>query len=141
MELKVKLLSRTAKLPTKSHKGDLGYDLYCAQPVSIYPGETKLLQTDIAIEFPAGWGGIVKDRSSVATRRQVFTVAGVIDNGYTGPIQIALFNASEHVQAFAPGDKVAQMVMMLTTNFPVIKVDEITSEDGRNENGFGSTGN
>lgn len=140
MELKVKLLSRDAKLPTKSHKGDLGYDLYCSQTVSLFPGETKLVQTDIAIEFPAGWGGIIKDRSSVATKRQVFTVAGVIDNGYTGPIQIAMFNASEHVQAFSAGTKVAQMIMMLTTNFPIIKVDDITSVDGRNENGFGSTG-
>jgi dUTP pyrophosphatase len=140
MELKVKLLSRDAKLPTKSHKGDLGYDLYCSHTISLFPGETKLVQTDIAIEFPPGWGGIIKDRSSVATKRQVFTVAGVIDNGYTGPIQIAMFNASEHVQAFSAGSKVAQMVMMLTTNFSVVKVDEITSVDGRDENGFGSTG-
>lgn len=141
MELKIKLLSENGKLPTKAHKGDLGYDIYAAEKVIISPGETKLIKSDIAIQFPPGWGGIIKDRSSVATKKKVFTVAGVIDNGYTGPIQIAMYNTSDIPQTFAVGDKIAQMILMLTTNFLITQVEEINSLDGRNANGFGSSGN
>ena len=140
MRLLVKRLTNTAKLPTKAHSGDLGYDLYANEVKSLYPGETALFSTGVAVQFPAGWGGIIKDRSSVATKRNVFTVAGVIDNGYTGEIHIALFNASEHIQAFAVGDKIAQMVLIETTDFVIEQVEDLFSIDGRDANGFGSTG-
>jgi dUTP pyrophosphatase len=140
MRLRVKRLDSTAKLPTKAHSGDLGYDLYANESVAIHPGETKLVKTDIAVQFPNGWGGIIKDRSSVATKRNLFTVAGVIDNGYTGEIRVAFHNAGEHVQAFVVGDKIAQIVLTETTDFVVEEVETIISNDGRDANGFGSTG-
>lgn len=140
MGIKVKKLTSVSKLPTKAHSGDLGYDLYCSEIVAVYPGETALVKTGIAIQFPYGWGGIIKDRSSVATKRNMFTVAGVIDNGYTGEIRIAMYNASEHIQAFAVGDKIAQLILTETTNFEIAEVEEIISADGRDANGFGSTG-
>lgn len=140
MRLRVKRLDNTAKLPTKAHAGDLGYDLYSNDTLHIYPGETRLVKTGVAVQFPEGWGGVIKDRSSVATKRNLFTVAGVIDNGYTGEIQVAFYNASEHVQAFVVGDKIAQLVLTETTDFVVEEVSEVISTDGREGNGFGSTG-
>lgn len=140
MLLRFKRLTNTSKLPTKAHRGDLGYDLYADEVMALYPGETALIKTGIAVQFPEGWGGIIKDRSSVATKKHVFTVAGVIDNGYTGEIKIALFNAGEHIRAFAVGDKIAQMVLIETTDFVIEQVDEIFSNDERGDNGFGSTG-
>lgn len=140
MRLRVKRLTNTSKLPTKAHSGDLGYDLYADELKSLYPGETALIKTGIAVQFPDGWGGIIKDRSSVATKQNIFTVAGVIDNGYIGEIQIALFNASEHIQAFSVGQKIAQLVLIETTHFVIEQVDEVFSNDGRDANGFGSTG-
>jgi dUTP pyrophosphatase len=138
--MKIKRLAHTAKLPTKAHDGDLGYDLYASRPLTLYPGETGLVETDIAIEFPYMLGGIIKDRSSVATKRHLFTVSGVIDSGYTGAIKIAMHNASEHIQAIAIGDKIAQMILTLVITLPVQEVDEIHSSDGRSHNGFGSSG-
>ena len=88
--MKVKKLVDTAILPTKAHTGDLGYDLYAQQPLAIFPGEVKLVSTGISIEFPEGYGALLRDRSSVATKQYLFVVAGVIDNGYTGEIKIAL---------------------------------------------------
>lgn len=138
--MKVKRLHNNAILPVKAHAGDLGYDLFACETDSVWPGETRLIKTGIAIQFPPGWGAVIKDRSSVATKRNIFTVAGVIDNGYIGEIQVAMFNGGEHIQSFAPGDKIAQLVFIPTVHFSVEEVDNISSNDGRDDKGFGSTG-
>ena len=138
--LKIKRLSNTATPPQKAHAGDLGYDLFSAEGVAIFPNETKVVKTGIAIQFPAGYGGFIKDRSSVATKKGLHTVAGVIDNGYIGEICIALYNGTDSLVRVAPGEKIAQLVLIPTVNFEVTEVDEVVSADQRGEGGFGSTG-
>lgn len=139
--MKIKKLHASATLPTKAHAGDLGYDLYALDQITIWNGETKIIPTGIAIQFPVGYGGIIRDRSSVATKMHLFTVAGVIDNGYTGEIKVALHNSTEMIQTIYRGDKIAQMILIPTVNFTVEEVTDITSIDGRGDHGFGSTGN
>jgi dUTP pyrophosphatase len=119
----------------------LGYDLFANEGAAIFPNETKVVKTGIAIQFPAGYGGFIKDRSSVATKKGLFTVAGVIDNGYIGEICIALYNGTDSLIHVAPDEKIAQLVLIPTVNFEVTKVDDVVSADQRGEGGFGSTGN
>ena len=138
--MKVKRLSENAILPQKAHAGDLGYDLFCSEEVMIWPGETKLVSTGIAIQFPDGYGGFIRDRSSVATKLQLFTVAGVIDNGYTGEIKVAFHSTSDKFEQIHEGDKIAQLILIPTVDFAVEEVSELESLDGRGEKGFGSTG-
>jgi dUTP pyrophosphatase len=138
--MRVKKLSENAKLPNKAHAGDLGYDLYSNEGVAVFPHETKVVKTGIAIQFPAGYGGFIKDRSSVATKKGLFSVAGVIDNGYIGEIGIALYNGTDSLIHVTPGEKIAQLVLIPTVNFEVTEVDEVVSADERGEGGFGSTG-
>ena len=140
MPLRVKLLSNHAKLPQKAHAGDLGYDLFANEGAAIFPHETKVVKTGIAIQFPTGYGAFIKDRSSVATKKGLFTVAGVIDNGYIGEICIALYNGTDSLIHVAPGEKIAQLVLIPTVNFEVTEVDEVVSADQRGDGGFGSTG-
>lgn len=139
--MKVKKLSEYAQLPQKAHAGDLGYDLFSNEGAAIFPGETKVVKTGIAIQFPEGYGGVIKDRSSVATKKGLFTVAGVIDNGYIGEICIALHNGTDSLIHIGPGEKIAQLVLIPTVNFEVTEVDEVISADQRGVGGFGSTGN
>jgi len=138
--MRVKRLHETATLPTKAHDGDLGYDLYASEPVTINTDETVLVNTGVSIQFPARYGGIIKDRSSVATKQKLFTVAGVIDNGYTGEIKIAMHNASGQSQHIEQGQKIAQLILVPVTNFVIEEVDVVITNDGRGEDGFGSTG-
>jgi len=138
--MRVKKLSENAQLPTKAHLGDLGYDLYTSEGTAVFPSETKIVKTGIAIEFPEGYGGVIKDRSSVATKMEIFTVAGVIDNGYIGEIKVAFFNGGLGVQKITAGAKIAQLVLIPTVDFNVIEVDEVVSSDQRGDEGFGSTG-
>jgi dUTP pyrophosphatase len=138
--MKVKRLSVGAVLPQKAHAGDLGYDLFTNEGV-VFPNETKIIKTGIAIEFPEGYGGFIKDRSSVATKRGLHTVAGVIDNGYIGEICVALYNGTDSLIHITSGEKIAQLVLIPTVNFEVTEVDEVISADQRGDGGFGSTGN
>lgn len=139
--LQVKRLAENATLPQKAHAGDLGYDLYASEEVILYAGDTKLIPTGIAIQFPEGYGGFIKDRSSVATKRNLFTVAGVIDNGYIGEIRIAIHNPNDSADRILPGEKIAQLVLIPTVNFKVVEVNEVISADQRGTGGFGSTNN
>ena len=138
--LKVKRLSDKATPPQKAHVGDLGYDLFAGEGAAIFPNETKVVKTGIAIQFPAGYGAFIKDRSSVATKKGLHTVAGVIDNGYIGEIGIALHNGTDSLVHVAPGEKIAQLVLIPTVDFSVEEVTEVFSADARGEGGFGSTG-
>ena len=137
--MRVKRLVEHAVLPQKAHAGDLGYDLFASDEALIIPGGTELISTGVAIQFPEGYGGFIKDRSSVSTKHNLFTVAGVIDNGYTGEIKIAIHNASSNYAVIARGDKIAQMVLIPTVDFGIEEVDDLTSVDGRGDDGFGST--
>ncbi len=138
--MRVKRLHTSAKLPQKAHAGDLGYDLFSSHLNDVLPNETRLVRTSIAIQFPEGYGGFIKDRSSVATKRNLHTVAGVIDNGYVGEILIALHNTGEEVVQIKAGEKIAQLVLIPTVNFTVEEVDELVQQDQRGSGGFGSTG-
>lgn len=138
--MKVKRVSSDAKLPQKAYTGDLGYDLYTNEGTVIFPSETKVVKTGVAIQFPEGYGGFIKDRSSVATKKGLHTVAGVIDNGYTGEICIALHNGTDSLVHITPGEKIAQLVLIPTVNFEVEEVTTLVSVDKRGTEGFGSTG-
>ena len=70
--MRVKKLHSEAKLPTRAYEGDLGFDLYALEDMEL-PAVSEdggipvvLIRTGIAVEFPPGWGGFIKDRSSVA---------------------------------------------------------------------------
>lgn len=138
-QINFKRLSKHATEPTKEHPGDLGIDLYSAEQVSLQPGESKLVGTGIAVEFPIGFGGFIKDRSGVSSKRKLYTHAGVIDGGYRGEIKILFENANDKHQTIYIGDKIAQMVLIPTFNVNFSEVEEF-KETSRNADGFGSTG-
>lgn len=138
--LKYKVLSEDAVRPTRSHEGDLGYDLYSIRDYKVYPHSKQMIGTGIAFQFPPGWGGFVKDRSSMATKTDLETIGGVIDNGYIGELFIVVMNYGDEVQYISKGQKIAQMVMIPVANYQLEEVDELIASDARGENGFGSTG-
>ena len=138
--LVVERISPTTILPTQAHKGDLGYDLYSNQPYYFQAGEIKRVSTGIRIKFPEGWGAKIFDRSSVATQQGLVVVAGVIDCGYRGEIQVALHNTSyTQLAHIGQGERIAQMVPMKATEWDIIEGGVDTEETTRGEGGFGST--
>lgn len=138
VKLKVARLLPQAKLPTQAHANDLGWDLYAAEAYSIAPGKMARLRTGIAVEFPEWTGGIVKDRSSMAAKG-LHCLAGVIDPGYRGEIQIVCVNLGQAPIEIANGDRCAQMLLFNAQ--PAQIAEALTLADSkRGDGGFGSTG-
>ena len=139
MELKVKRLTETARLPEKEHQGDLGYDVFADDDKWIPYGEYRLISTGISVlNNTYKYGFLIKDRSSIAMKG-LFTHAGVIDAGYTGEIKILFHNVSNTSIKIEKGDKIAQLVPTKVVNFEIEEGDELFKTK-RGENGFGSTG-
>ena len=139
MELKIKKLTDTARIPEKAHQGDLGYDVFADEDKQIGPGGFKLVSTGISVHNSSyKYGFIIKDRSSIAMKG-LFTHAGVIDAGYTGEIKVFFHNVSSTSIKIEKGDKIAQLVPTKVVNFELEEVDELF-ETKRGKNGFGSTG-
>lgn len=139
MQLPVKLLSSTAKLPTYAHATDAGMDLYAAESSVIQPGARAIIKTGIALAIPAGYVGLVWDKSGIATTTGVTTLAGVIDAGYRGEILIALFNTADTSYAVQAGQKIAQLLIQPVQQVVIQAVEQLTTA-ARGDNGFGSTG-
>ena len=141
-EFQVKKLVDHAVTPRREHDGDLGFDLFSSEHVTLLPNEYTLVSTGICLKFPIGAGGFIKDRSSISSKMGVFTHAGVIDNGYTGEIKVLMYNASNKVVTFYVGDKIAQLVLiqLFTSALSPTLVDEIDGTTPRGDKGFGSSG-
>ena len=139
MELNIVRKTETATLPTKAHRGDLGYDVYSDENIMVTPGETRLISTGISIMASNGkYGFIIKDRSSMAVKG-LFSHAGVIDAGYTGEIKVLLHNTTDQTYQVKKYDKIAQMIPTQVYDFEV-KEKEQHANTSRGDGGFGSTG-
>jgi len=140
MELNVVRKTETATLPTKAHKGDLGYDVYSDEDITLQPGERALISTGISIMASNGkYGFVIKDRSSMAVKG-LFSHAGVIDAGYTGEIKVLLHNARTDEYKVSKYDKIAQMIPTHVIDFEVTEQETLCDTTSRGQGGFGSTG-
>src|ERR1700759_2734889 len=93
--LRVKLLEPDAKAPTVAHPGsDLGFDLYALEDVVLEPGVMVKVRTGIAVEGPEGFGFVLGDRSSMASKGITYA-GGRIDAGYRGEILVCLVNVNK----------------------------------------------
>src|SRR5690625_4501964 len=87
-----KRLTKDAIIPTKAHASDSGFDLYANEDVIIYPNETKVISTGIAVQLPEGYEAQVRPRSGVTSKTKLRVQLGTIDNDYVGDIGIIVDN-------------------------------------------------
>lgn len=143
VQIKLKKLSDTAKIPTRGSEYAAGYDLYAdiAEDVTIQPHTTAKIGTGLSIEIPDGYFGAVFARSGLASKQGLrpANCVGVCDSDYRGEYIVALHNDSDTERVVNPGDRIAQLVIM-----PYLAVDftEVSSlsDTQRGAGGFGSTG-
>ena len=142
MQLRVRRLDAAARLPSRAHDGDAGYDLHALEPATLAPGERATLRTGIAIELPPGHAGLVMPRSGLAARHGIAIVnaPGLIDGGYRGELKVLLLNTDRaaHFEV-APGDRIAQLVVVAVAA-PEVVESETLAATVRGEGGFGSSG-
>ena len=141
MSLPVKLLTPTAQLPTRANPSDAGLDLYAdiSEPVYLNPGEWKLIPTGIAMALNPWECGQIWPRSGMAAKYAMEVLAGLIDPGYRGEIQVCLKNGGLDRYYIKSGDRIAQLVIVPFSGQSAEVVAELPDSQ-RDRRGFGSSG-
>lgn len=141
-ELQFIRLKENATLPTRAHDGDAGLDLYAAEGARIGPGQRVSVGTGLAVAIPPGLAGMVLPRSGLALKHGVALVnsPGLIDSGYRGEVRVLLLNTDAGAEfRVAPGDRIAQLVLVPIATAAPLEADELDSST-RDAGGFGSSG-
>lgn len=143
MNIKIKRLTDTAKIPTRGSEYAAGYDLYAdtTDYLTIYPHQTVKIGTGLAIEIPNGYFGAIFPRSGLSTKKGLrpANTPGCCDSDYRGEYIVALHNDLDLPQTIEPGERIAQLVVIPFLSVYFEEVSEL-SETTRGEGGFGSTG-
>ncbi len=143
MQVRIKKLSTDAVIPTYAKDGDAGMDMVATRIIN-ETLDSITYGTDIAMEIPKGFVGLVFPRSSIRkTHLHLSNSVGVIDSGYRGEIQ-ATFKKIQGVSNnaldnYKVGDRICQLTIIPHPPIEFKEVDELTNTE-RGEGGFGSTG-
>lgn len=156
MDIKIKLLTPNAQLPSYGSAEAAGMDLRADltfedpnQPdladkvIMMLPGDQRLIKCGFAMSMPVGYEAQVRPRSGLALKSgiTVLNAPGTIDSDYRGEVGVILWNTSDKNAIFTirHGDRIAQMVFARHERAEAKIVEELASTD-RGESGYGSTG-
>lgn len=140
VNVKVKLLSKKAKLPTYNYETDACFDFYSIDDIVIKPEEQRLVRTGVAVYFDDGWEMQIRPRSGLSLKGiTIGNTPGTIDYGYTNEIFINLVNIGDKAVAIKAGDRVAQGAIKPIYKAMFELVDELPDTE-RGLKGWGSSG-
>lgn len=139
MKIQIKKINPEARIPIYAIKNDAGIELYSVEDLIVEPGKILTCGTGIAMAIPAGYVGLIWDKSGVAFNGGIKTMGGVIDSSYRGEIKVILTNLSNKDYVINRGDKVAQMLIQKVEKADIEEV-EVLDDTERGEGRFGSTG-
>lgn len=143
MNAKIKLLTDTAKIPTRGSIDAAGYDLYAdySDDITIAPHSTVMIHTGVSITPPKGYFGAVFARSGLASKKGLrpANCVGVCDYDYTGEYMVALHNDTDEYMEISSHERVAQLVFLPYQNIEFDVVEDLETTE-RGNGGFGSTG-
>lgn len=128
-------------------EGDVGWDLVAMERVEIPAMQARDVPVNARLALPPGIWAEIRSRSSIA-RRQLTVEAGVIDNGYRGPLFVLLRNMQlpnvkrgyEPVIVVEEGERIGQLIFYHMAPIWADLVPEVPLDTDRGEAGFGSTG-
>ena len=145
-KLDVKILDERIRgqLPSYATGGSAGLDIRACidAPITLAPGETKLIPSGLAIHLAdPGLAAVLIPRSGLGHKHGVVlgNLVGLIDSDYQGQVGVSLWNRGKDPFVVSPMERIAQMVVV-----PVVQVKlnvvESFDESTRGAGGFGSTG-
>jgi dUTP pyrophosphatase len=134
----------------KSTTAAAGYDLFATEDVTIPVGKRASIPTGVVVTMPNGMYGQIQDRSGLAAKNGLTTLAGTIDADYPGEIKVILLNTGDSPAYIKQGDRCGQIVFMehlaiytkFTDEFPSFDENSTAYIEYGEERtgGFGSTG-
>ena len=131
-------LDRRAYLPHRAHQTDAGADVRTPYEFTLPAHGSISVRTGVHVETPHGYATSIRSKSGLL-KRGVMAALGLVDEGYSGEIEVILFNLGGKPVNFRAGDKIAQLVIERVIYPAFEKVGEISGGD-RGAAGFGSTG-
>ncbi len=142
--LRVRRVGRVeVPLPSYQTEGSAGLDVCAAlgEPVSLAPGERRLVPTGLVIAVPPGHEAQVRPRSGLALRHGISMVntPGTIDSDFRGEVGVILVNLGSEPFVIEPLARIAQVVIAPVTHVEVELSEDLGATE-RGSGGFGSTG-
>ena len=132
------------ELPAYATEHSAGLDLRAAldAPLTLQPGDAALIPSGLSIHIadPA-LCAVLLPRSGLGHKHGIVlgNGTGLIDADYQGPLMVSLWNRSPTAFTVAPGDRIAQLVLMPVVRAGLQVVDTF-EESARGQGGFGHTG-
>jgi len=133
------------ELPAYATAGAAGMDLRAAipadAPVTLKPGERRLVPTGLKIAVPEGYACQVRPRSGLALKHGITCLnsPGTVDSDYRGELAVILINHGQNDFIIRRGERIAQMVFAAYAAATLVQV-EVLEDSARGHGGFGSTG-
>jgi dUTP pyrophosphatase len=137
------LLEEGAETPFYATEQASGADIRArlAEPLTIPPGEVRLIPTGIRLSIPEGFEIQVRPRSGLAVKEQVtvLNTPGTIDADYRGEIMVILINHGKKPFIVTHGMRIAQLVLAPVVQAVFLQQETLTATM-RGEGRFGHTG-
>jgi dUTP pyrophosphatase len=137
-------VGRDVPLPAHATEGSAGLDLRACidAPIELAPGSAVLIPTGIAIHIAdPGLAAMILPRSGLGHKHGIVlgNLTGLIDSDYQGQIFVSCWNRGEATYTIAPGERIAQMIIVpvVQARFEVVEEFE---ESRRGAGGFGHSG-
>ena len=142
--MKIKIVNKSKHpLPEYATPGSAGMDLRANidAPITLAPGERKLIPTGIHIALPVGCEAQVRPRSGLALKHGIglANMLGTVDPDFRGQIGVILINLGQEDFVVNDGERIAQMVIAKHETAEWEVVEEL-DETERGEGGYGHTG-
>jgi dUTP pyrophosphatase len=131
-------------LPDYATEASAGLDLRAAldAELTLQPGDTALVPSGLAIHIAdPGLCAVVLPRSGLGHKHGIVlgNGTGLIDADYQGPLMISVWNRGREAFTMAPGDRIAQLVLLPIVRARLQVVDAF-GDSARGAGGFGHTG-
>lgn len=132
-------------LPAYQTRDAAGADLCAAvaadAPVTLQPGQRRLIPTGLTMALPRGYEAQVRPRSGLALKNGVtiLNAPGTIDADYRGEVGVLLVNHGDAPFVIERGARIAQLVIAPVSQLPFVEAQTL-DETARGAGGYGSTG-
>ena len=142
--MKIKIVNKSKHpLPEYATLSSAGMDLRANidAPITLAPGERKLIPTGIYIALPVGYEAQIRPRSGLALKYGIglATMLGTVDSDYRADAGVILINLGQEDFVVNDGERIAQMVIAKHETAEWEVVEEL-DETERGEGGYGHTG-
>ena len=132
------------ELPAYATEHSAGLDLRAAldAPLELQPGDAALIPSGHAIHIAdPTLCAVILPRSGLGHKHGIVlgNGTGLIDADYQGPLMISTWNRGNAAYTIAPGDRIAQLVLLPIVRATLQVVDTFDAS-ARGAGGFGHTG-